>query len=181
MRKIAEVVGYSAAAIYLHFPDKRALLHELCRNDFAALGASFQRIAKEPDPIERIRQSGAAYIRFAVKHPSHYRVMFMTPVDPTMADAKDRERMADPSKDAYAFLRRAVAEAIEAGRFLPEISDVELLCQTFWQGVHGVASLTITHAADPNMKWASLERRVNTMLDVMIRGATKHVKKGAGA
>jgi AcrR family transcriptional regulator len=179
MRKIADAVNYSPAAIYLHFPDKLSLLHAICRQDFAALGASFQKIAKVTDPIERIRQSGAAYIRFAVKHPSHYRVMFMTPVDPRLPDEEDRDAMQDPSRDGYAFLRHAVVEAIATRRLRPELTDVELVCQTFWQGVHGVASLTITHANDPCIHWAGFERRVNTMLDALIRGMTLPDRKGS--
>ena len=37
MRKIAEKIEYSPTAIYLHFKDKEALVHELCLHDFRVL------------------------------------------------------------------------------------------------------------------------------------------------
>ena len=79
MRKIAEAVEYSPTAIYLHFKDKESLVRELCIADFDSLARSFQRIAREPDPLERLRRAGLAYADFAVEHPNHYRLMFMTP------------------------------------------------------------------------------------------------------
>src|SRR5215468_8785389 len=55
MRGIAERIEYSPTAIYFHFKDKDALLRELCELDFAALAHEFRKIAKEKDPIERLR------------------------------------------------------------------------------------------------------------------------------
>src|SRR3954466_10030488 len=79
MRKIAEAIEYSPTAIYVHFTDKAALMQELCAHDFQSLAHVFHDLAKVADPVERIRQTGHAYIRFAVQFPNHYRFMFMTP------------------------------------------------------------------------------------------------------
>src|SRR5687767_8656064 len=79
MRKIAEAIEYSPTAIYIHFADKAELMQQLCQHDFQSLAHVFHDLAQIPDPIERIRQTGHTYIRFAARHPNHYRFMFMTP------------------------------------------------------------------------------------------------------
>src|SRR4051794_32343862 len=79
MRRIAERIEYSPTAIYLHFADKEALVRELCAHDFAVFAAQFAKLARVADPLERLRKSGHAYVDFAVRHPHHYRLLFMTP------------------------------------------------------------------------------------------------------
>lgn len=172
LRKIAESIGYTAPALYTHFADKTEILTEICRHDFAALAATFNRLAKVADPLERIYRVGLNYIRFAQEHPNHYRMMFLTPQLAEIAPPtpEDLEAMADPSRDAYAFLHHAVAEALEAGRFRPDLTDSELLTQTLWAGVHGVASLQITHADCPVCEWRSLDRRAKLMCGAVLRG-----------
>jgi hypothetical protein len=76
----------------------------------------------------------------------------------------------EQGSDAYAFLRHTVAEAIDAGKFLPEHKDSHLIAQVLWAGVHGVASLQITHGKDPWITWRSLERRSRTICETTLRG-----------
>jgi AcrR family transcriptional regulator len=40
IRKIADEVGLSSTALYMHFPDKGAILQEICRNAFSVLTAA---------------------------------------------------------------------------------------------------------------------------------------------
>ncbi len=176
LRKIAESIGYTAPALYTHFSDKEEILAELCRRDFGALAVQFNKLARVADPVERIFRSGLGYIRFAIEHPNHYRLMFMTPnlgkiAPPTEADI---EAMNDPDQDAYAFLRHAVREALECGRFRPEYKDADLLAQTLWAGVHGVASLQITHGDCPWCDWRSLDKRSKAMCGSMLRGLLRN-------
>ena len=100
MRKIAEAIEYSPTAIYQHFADKDALIQEICRTDFASLASMSRQMSAITDPIERIRQMGYGYIRFAVEHPEHYRLMFMTPHKPGPAAGLARFRGAPPAAPA---------------------------------------------------------------------------------
>ncbi len=171
MRKIAEAVEYTPAALYTHFKDKADLMHELCSRDFSALAEHFNRLAKVSDPVQRIYRVGMQYIRFAVDYPNHYRLMFLTPHPEEIEPApEDLAKMGDPSQDAYAFLQHAVKEAIASGAFRPEYRDAELITQILWAGVHGVASLQITHGNDPWITWRSLERRARTICEALLRG-----------
>ena len=153
MRKIAEQIEYSPTAIYFHFKDKQALLRELCDADFGALAHEFQKIARIADPIERLRQIGRAYVGFAIEHPNHYRLMFMTPHPAALSPEDSRARRGNPEEDAYAFLRATVAEAIAAGRLRPELADADLVSQMVWAGTHGVVSLHIAKCNDAWVDW----------------------------
>lgn len=170
MRKIAERIEYSPAAIYVHFPDKLAVIRALCERDFLTLGKQFQRLAKVADPIERLRQAGRAYAAFALDYPNHYRLMFMTSIEgPKLAESGTIER-GNPEVDAYAFLKWTVGEAIAAGRLRPEYKDVEGLAQVVWAGVHGVVSLYIVKCDEDWVDWRPAKKTAAELIDVLIRG-----------
>lgn len=174
MRKIAEAIEYSPTAIYLHFKDKESLVRELCLADFDSLARAFQKIAREPDPLERLRKVGLAYADFALEHPNHYRLMFMTPHP---GHGKDEEALAcrrgNPEADAYAFLVGTVAEAIETGRLRPELKDPHAVAQAAWAGVHGVISLQMAKGNDPWIDWRPLKKTVALVVDSFSRGISR--------
>lgn len=169
MRRIAERIEYSPTAIYLHFRDKQAVLRALCDADFLALAQRLAKIARIADPIARLRATGMAYAEFALAHPNHYRLMFMTPHPPQMADESELER-GNPEEDAYAFLRGIVAEAIAGGLLRRELDDVEAVTQLMWAGVHGVVSLHLAKCNDAWVDWRPPLQLVDTMITVLVRG-----------
>ncbi len=170
MRRIADAIEYSPAAIYAHFKDKESLIRELCNEDFGKLASQFMQLATEPDPLTRIRLAGHSYIQFAVGHPNHYKLMFMTEhsgLELTDDELKDR---GNPEEDAYAFLLHAVSEAMAAGKLRLDLKDPQLVAQTFWAVVHGVASLQVAKANDPWVDWVDLQTRSQCAIDAVIRG-----------
>ena len=171
MRKIAQKIEYSPTAIYLHFKDKDALFVELCNHDFLRLAQAFNQISEIKDPIERVRRIGRAYLDFSLEYPNHYRLMFMTPHP--APPANDMLTKGNPEEDAYAFLKTTVEAAIRAGRFRPEMKDAELIAQTLWAGVHGVASLQIAKHGDHWVEWRSITRRAEMMMDSLLFGMLK--------
>jgi AcrR family transcriptional regulator len=173
MRKVAQRIDYSPTAIYLHFADKEALFHELCRQDFGQLAAAFLKLSAIADPAERLAACGHAYVEFAVAHPNHYRLMFMTPVNLPLTES-EKERRGNPDEDAYAFVRSIVAECMQAGLFAPELTDADLIAQTLWAGVHGVAALEITTCKGGWTDWCSLEDRIDFMLRSLLHGMVRH-------
>jgi AcrR family transcriptional regulator len=178
MRRVAEKIEYSPTAIYVHFADKNELFHELCRLDFARLQEVMRSAEMPADPIERLRQIGRSYIQFGVRFPNHYVFMFMTPHLPQEPDEEDREIMGNPEEDAYAMLKWAVQEAINAGCFRQGVQDAELVSQTLWASVHGVISLNIAKCKDPWVEWRPLEDRAEMMLDIALRGLLRSGKGG---
>jgi AcrR family transcriptional regulator len=173
MRKVAEKIEYSPTAIYVHFADKNELFRELCHQDYARLAEVFQSSVMSTDPIERLKQIGAIYIDFGTRYPNHYKFMFMTPHPGHEFDDTDREMHGNPEKDAYAFLKWAVQEAIGAGRLREDMQDAELISQTLWASVHGVISLDIAKGCDPWVDWRPLRKRAELMLDLTLRALAR--------
>jgi AcrR family transcriptional regulator len=174
MRKIAERIEYSPTAIYLHFQDKEALLEELCGNDFRALAREFIVFAQIRDPLERLRASGMAYVDFALSHPQHYRLMFMTPTPQHAHSAENLASRGKIDEDAYAFLRATMAQAIEEKRVRPEYKDADLLAQMAWAPVHGVLALHVAKKMEPEWIEARPPRETaQALIDAFIRGITK--------
>jgi AcrR family transcriptional regulator len=175
LRMIAESIDYTAPTILNHFGSKEGLIFAICEEDFRALRARFERIAKIADPIERMRKIGLAYVEFAMANPNHYRFMFMMPHPiPEAADLSiDR---SNPDQDAYAFVRATVAEAIAAGLFREECDDPDMVAQVLWSGVHGLVSLHLTKGDDPCLSFRPIKATATLMVDTTIRGLLREAK-----
>lgn len=167
MRAIAERIEYTPTAIYHHFANKETLLTELCAQDFATLATAFQRVARVEDPVERLIRIGETYVDFALEHPMHYQLMFMT-VRPVAE--KPPILNGDPGEDAYAFLRTTVQEAIGQGRFLPEYDDAEQVAQMLWSTAHGLVSLRIAKQHDAWVEFRDLRGTAAKAFRAMMRG-----------
>lgn len=169
MRAIADRVEYTPTAIYHHFRNKEALITELCTLDFRDLARRFNRIEKVADPLERIGRLGDAYVEFAIEHPNHYQLMFMTP-RPEVPPHAVEVAQGDPSEDAYALLRITCAEAIAEGRLRPGLDDPDQVAQMLWAALHGLVSLRIIKAHDPWLEWRDIRETAKHMREILIRG-----------
>ncbi len=181
MRQVADKIEYSPTAIYVHFADKEALFRELCHQDFARLSTALHGIGQQPDPLQRLRTIGQGYIEFGAQYPNHYKLMFMTPHPFSGPNDRDREVKGNPEKDAYAFLKQTVQEAIDHGVFREDLDDAELVAQTLWAAVHGVISLQIAKHDDYWVAWHPLERRAEAMLNSVFYGMLHPDKRNIGA
>ncbi len=179
MRRIAEAIEYSATAIYVHFRDKADLMKELCNADFEAFTSRAQQFADVADPIQRIRLLGRSYIQFAIEHPNHFRLMFMTKPAPEMVEMDEEEMRergrGDPTRDGYAFLIQCVREAIAQGSIREDLQhDPELVGQVLWASVHGVASLQVARREnDPWFNWKGAERLGEAVSQAVLRGVLR--------
>ncbi len=169
MREIAKRIDYSATSIYLHFADKEALIRAVCDTDFLALADALKNNLAITDPVERMLAFGRGYAEFALNYPNHYRMMFMTehpPFDP----ANSRIQQNNAEQDAYFQLKTVVDKVFLAGKFKPDLNDVDLIAQTIWAGMHGVCALQISMANDIWVNWASIEQRLQMMQLTLMRG-----------
>lgn len=169
MREIAKRIGYSATSIYLYFADKESLLRAICDTDFLALATALQGIMEIPDPVERMQALGRGYAQFALSHPNHYRMMFMTartPCDPELSSLQQY----NAEQDAYFQLKTVVAAVHAAGRFRAFLTDVDLIAQTIWAGMHGVCALEISMSQDKWVNWSEISMRLQLMQQVLMRG-----------
>ena len=132
VRRLAADVEYSPGALYLHFPDKDALLGALQEEGFAELRRRQQAVDGIGDPVRRLLRHGEAYLGFALEHPDAYDLMFVRPEGARLRGAEGAA--------SYALLRAHVAACVRAGRLR---GGVEALARGLWGLVHGLAALAI--------------------------------------
>lgn len=167
MRSIAQKIDYTPTCIYFHFADKEALFREICVEDFQQFQAEMRPAIPIADPRARIRFLGQLYLDFAARHPNHYRLLFMADVP---HDIEKKSELAEAgATDAYLTLVQACEEAIAQGRVKRVFNDPALLAQTFWAGVHGVASLHLVKPGN-DIEMVDFARAGTAMLDAMMDG-----------
>ncbi|MFM7116785.1 MAG: TetR/AcrR family transcriptional regulator [Planctomycetota bacterium] len=172
MRKLASQIGYTATAIYFHFPDREALLSEVVDRQFLKFRSSFEQAVAIADPIERLRAMGLAFVQFAVEHPALYHKLFLIPLD-NIPKGRLVEK-GNPSQDCYALLHSTVIEGLHQNRFLPQHRNSQLIAQVFFAGVHGLAALHLVKGNDDWFEWTDLSERAQVMVDGLINGLCGH-------
>src|SRR5215213_10195969 len=77
MRKIAERIEYSPAAIYGYFPSKDSIFFALAEEGFRLLADRAGRaVAGLSDPLERLHQGLWAFYEFSKEHAQYFELMF---------------------------------------------------------------------------------------------------------
>lgn len=138
LRAVGDELGVSRSALYRHFADKSALLTAVAAEGFRTLRldllAAWEQAGKGNAGLEAM---GEAYVRFAIAHPWHYRVMFGGGFE---LDADDAELMAE-GEGAFRALVDALIEQQARGLARPD--DAQTQANFVWALVHGIAMLAI--------------------------------------
>ncbi len=136
LREVARKAGVSHNAPYYHFKDRGSLLAALAEEGFAELAREMAEArAAARDARARLEACGRAYVRFAVKSPARFKLMFR----PELAAPSEEGAVAKASTPALDTLTAAIVEAQAAG--LAPAGDPRPLVLTCWSAVHGLASL----------------------------------------
>ena len=144
LREAGRRLGVSRTALYRHFADKSSLLAAVAREGFIRFRADLEQAWSEAEGTRRGFESmGVAYVRFAVAHPAHYRVMFG---DFKHLCEKDPDLRTDAAA-AFDVLVRALMSLQQAGLVRPD--DTRVLAQYIWSIVHGIAMLAIDGQLGP--------------------------------
>jgi len=86
MRKIAERIDYSPAAIYSYFPAKDDIFFALAAEGFHILAQAVSgAIRGVEDPFERLRRGLWAFYQFAKTHPEYFALMFLDRSVPSLS------------------------------------------------------------------------------------------------
>ena len=109
------------------------------------------------------RAMGVAYVRFALAHPAHYRIMF----GGFVASGEGPAGVADPDTDAFQVLVDAIVEQQRAG--LVRGDDPQQMAIYIWSAVHGIAMLALDGHLPRNMDADALIQFANERLRTGIR------------
>lgn len=77
LREIAKSAGVSHTAVYRHFKDKESLFNKIAAIGFDRLAVYQTNAARHgQDSIDSFRRAGLAYIKFSLRFPGWYQLMF---------------------------------------------------------------------------------------------------------
>ena len=112
IRKIAERIEYSPAAIYSYFPSKDDIFFALAEEGFRLLddpAASPGDRLKPLEPLDRIRAVFLNFYEFSRQHPEYFTLMFMDRSVPRIAREYERFSFArDIKQNIIQDLRRCI-------------------------------------------------------------------------
>ena len=167
MRGVAGKGKVSHMAAYHHFADKATLVAAVAEEGFRGLRREMmERTERCPDdPRARFRETGIAYVVFAVKNPNLFRVMF----GPELADMSAYPELQGAADAAFGVMQGQVEQS-QAGYAIKE-DDSRQIGVTAWALVHGLAMLCIDgqfgpEAAEPEQA----ERLAYTATGALFRG-----------
>lgn len=161
LRAVAREVGIAATSIYLHFPDKPALLLAVYERHFAELAQRIgEAIADHADPAAQLRAVAVAYWRFAEEHPDAYHVMFTVPVTEANTRLPVERR---PGTGLILVVQDVITRCIDAG--LTPALDPYCAALCLWTSLHGHITM---RAARPYLGWPAPESLLDTLLSTYL-------------
>lgn len=157
VRAVTRRVGVSPSALYLHFPDKDALVAAIKERCFAALRDRLEaaRDAHPDDPAAGLRAMGHAYLAFARERSGWYDVCFQVEYHRELKDdAWDAHPTARVGMAVFAVLVAQVARVTGLG----ETAAFDR-ATVLWAALHGRASVLLAMPGfpiAPEERWIAL-------------------------
>jgi len=133
-RALAQAVGVSPTALYLHFRSLEEVFEQLRMEGHERL-AAYLRAAGGNTATARIREMGRAYFRFGVEHREDFDLMFQG-----RPGAARRRAAVHREMFTLLLLRDAVVAGIAAGELRKDL-DPMVATNALWAAVHGVTAL----------------------------------------
>lgn len=158
IRAVAQAVGVSVPAVYLHFANRLELLHTVCLGVWDDLGRRMSSTGTATaDPFAELHRRSATYIRFGLDHPLRYSLVATGPATAATQQVADA---------CFRFLRDTVQQCVDAGILL---GDVTALTRAICACLHGAVSLLILQ---PPSNWPDdVAQFANDVATIACQGA----------
>jgi AcrR family transcriptional regulator len=164
MRGLAQRVGHSAAAIYLHFEGKEELEREIALHGLQLLERAVAPAFAAEDASEAVAELVRRYVQFGLSHARLYRLMFqnLTPLRTPVSESDPP--LARLRAATVALCERGVA----SGAFAP--LDPALAIAVRWSMVHGFVQLaTLQRLPGTEAGGVDLERLCDALVETLLR------------
>jgi len=175
MRRIAERIDYSPAALYKYFDSKEALFREIREQFFERLLGRMQQVCTdiETGPL-LCTKCMRAYVETGLEQPSHYKLAFGGVWD------SDGPEEGSFGYAAAEHLHQMIAQSMEAGWFRP--AHLGLAANSVWAASHGLTMLAVTLPEFPTEKFPDcVAGAPDITLDEMIAFHAEMVMRGLGS
>jgi AcrR family transcriptional regulator len=172
IRKIAERIEYSPAAIYGYFPSKDDIFFALAEEGFRLLGHPARRsdpAVQTMGPLDRLRAIFRHFYQFSCAHPEYFSLMFIDHSVPRIS--REYERFAF-ARELKTHLVAEVQQCIDAGELPPSVVPF-VAVRLLMTGVLGVAVLRLSDRLAPSENADALAEDVlNVTLGGLQAGVT---------
>src|SRR3989338_2674804 len=170
MRKIAERIEYSPAAIYSYFPSKDDIFFALAEEGFRSLaGHLLGAIEGVADPLDRLRLGLWAFYEFSKLNPEYFGLMFIDRSVPSLGQDFQRFEFFQHVTTAA---EADIQACIERGQFSKELNPAAAL-HVCWVGMLGAATIGLAQRLAPGEDPDAL---ASDLLDAMLAGFTTPVR-----
>lgn len=140
MRRVAGRVGVSAPALYRHFDSKEALVWAVVAQGYRVFIDYLAGALAADSPLERFRECGRCYFRFAREQSGYYALIFgFSERDFGFRDIPDS--VCQQGDVAFQMLVDRIRECIDAKLFTDD--PPQSLALFVWAETHGLASLRL--------------------------------------
>ena len=150
IRKVAERVEYSPAAIYGYFQNKDDIFFALAEEGFRLLGdpgaEPHRRHLQTLAPVERVHAAFWRLYEFSREHPQYFALMFVDRSVPRIS--REYERFAF-ARELKVHIVEDIEACIDAGQF-PASLDPVVAMRTLMVGILGVAVLRLSERLAPD-------------------------------
>lgn len=171
VREAARRAGVSPGAPFRHFPSRDALMNAVAEEAQRRFRAEIETAlagAPSGDPLGRFRCLGIAYLRWAMKNPTHFEVI-------SSRRFFDHDRSADVSSDNAELIgltERTLAEAFSAGQLrTQDLKRVQIAARAL---VYGFARMHIDgHLPRWGVAEAEAEQMAADIVDLFIAGIAR--------
>jgi len=136
MRRVGELVGVSAMAIYRHFPNREALLKRICDDSFNEIAHHWEARARNDDVMQRLISLQELYLDYAVAHPHLFDYAFSVRRDDARRFPEDFRARLSPTLNVIA---DALGDGMRAGVLRKD--DVWDVAMSLWAHTHGLIAL----------------------------------------
>jgi AcrR family transcriptional regulator len=137
IRKIAERIEYSPAAIYSYFLSKDDIFFALAEEGFRRLDLKHRDLLPTDDPLEDVRRGWWAYYEFSKEHREFFQLMF---VDRSVPQITEQWSGMAVVHDMLAVAARRIQRCIDAGIFAPG-TDAMVAMHLIWGALTGPSVL----------------------------------------
>lgn len=156
IRKIAERIEYSPAAIYSYFPSKDAIFFALAAEGFQTLDARIRDAAGDADSLQDLRHCFWAFYEFSKDHREFFHLMF---IDRTVPVITEQWQGFGLLQQLIARVAAPIQRSVDTGR-LPASLDPVVALHVLWAAVTGPAVLGNTCRLAPDEDPDALARDV---------------------
>ncbi len=172
IRKIAERIEYSPAAIYGYFASKDDIFFALAEEGFRLLFACEEAAEPEPTAREHSRRRSSRFYEFSRTHPEYFALMFVDRSVPRISQDWARFGFVREMRETMA---AGIQRAIDSGAF-PVGTDPESVFRILMSAVHGVAVLRLCERLAPGDDADALARdTLEAALAGLRAGITHHL------